>query len=272
PTTPVGFSASNKGHVSHYAAKALLARVYLYMEDWENAEAMATDVITGNKYTLLTNANLVSGSTNFRNQNNAEAIFEVVYNSTNNLGTDRLAAFLLQGSSYGDGLATDDLYNIYTATDVRRGFMSKASRSSAENPANVITKYNNTTTFEEGVKVIRLAEVYLIRAEARAKQTGKDALAAADLDVIAIRGDATKTSTTATGTALQTLILEENRKEFAFEGHRLFDLTRHKLAFTKYRTGGITIPIANNSLKTVLPIPLAEMNANTNMEQNEGYK
>ncbi|RYG13754.1 MAG: RagB/SusD family nutrient uptake outer membrane protein [Chitinophagaceae bacterium] len=135
-----------------------------------------------------------------------------------------------------------------------------------------MTKYNNTTTFEEGVKVIRLSEVYLIRAEARAKQTGKDALAAADLDVIAKRGDASAATTTATGTALQNLILEENRKEFAFEGHRLFDLTRHKLAFTKHRTGGITIAIPANSNRTVLPIPLAEMNANPSMDQNDYYK
>jgi len=270
--TPVGFPASNKGHISHYAAKALLARVYLYMGDWQNAEAMATDVIASNKYTLLSNANYVSGSTNFRIQNNSEAIFEIVYNTTSNLGTDRLTAFLLQGSSYGDGLATDDLYNVYTATDVRRGFLTKGSRSGGENPANLITKYNNTTTFEEGVKVIRLSEVYLIRAEARAKQGGKDDLAAADLDVVAKRADASKTTTIETGLALQNLILLENRKEFAFEGHRLFDLTRNKMAFIKYRTGGVTIAIPNTSLKTVLPIPLAEMNANTNMEQNEGYK
>ena len=97
-------------------------------------------------------------------------------------------------------------------------------------------------------------------------------MAAADLDLIAKRADASAATTTATGTALQNLILLENRKEFAFEGHRPFDLTRNKMAFTKHRTGGATIPIANNSLKTVLPIPLAEMNANTNMEQKEGYK
>lgn len=271
---PVGFTAANKGHIGHYAAKALLARVYLYMEDWANAETMATDVISGNKYTLLTNANYVSGATNFRTQNNSESIFEVVYNTTSNLGTDALVAFLLQGASYGDGLATDDLYNKYTATDVRRGFMTKGKRSGSggEDPAVIINKYNNITTYEEGVKVIRLSEVYLIRAEARAKQTGKDALAAADLDVIAKRADITKPTTTATGAALQALILEEERKEFAFEGHRLFDLTRNKQAFTKYRADGVTLPVANTSLRTILPIPLAEMNSNPNMVQNDAYK
>jgi len=274
PAAPVGFTASNKGHIGYYAAKALLARVYLYMEDWPNAEAMATDVITANKYTLLTNANYVSGSTNFRTQNNSESIFEVLYNTTSNLGTDALVAFLLQGASYGDGLATDDLYNKYTATDVRRGFMAKGKRSGSggEDPAVIINKYNNTTTYEEGVKVIRFSEVYLIRAEARAKQTGKDALAAADLDVIAKRADASKPATTETGAALQALILLENRKEFAFEGHRLFDLTRNKQNFTKYRTDGATIAVPNTSLRTILPIPLAEMNVNRNMEQNEAYK
>jgi hypothetical protein len=273
-TAPVGFSASNRGHITHYAAKALLARVYLYMGDWVNAETMATDVIAANKYTMLSNANYVTGATNFRTQNNAEAIFEVQYTATNNLAQNALSSFLLQGASYGDGLATDELYNLYKSTDVRRGFMVKSKRSGSggEDPAFVITKYNNISTYEEGVKVIRLSEVYLIRAEARAKQGGKDALAAADLDVVAKRADATALTTTETGQALQDLILVENRKEFAFEGHRLFDLTRHKLAFTKYRTGGLTIPVPNNSLRTVLPIPLSEMNANPNMEQNEGYK
>ncbi|MDR6782902.1 hypothetical protein ABIE26_000610 [Pedobacter africanus] len=271
---PVGFAASNKGHITHYAAKALLARVYLYMEDWANAETLATEVITGNKYTLLSNANYVSGATNFRNQNNSETIFEIVYNTTSNLGTDALVAFLLQGASYGDGLATDDLYNKYTATDVRRGFMAKSKRSGSggEDPAVIINKYNNTTTYEEGVKVIRLSEAYLIRAEARARQTGKDALAAADLDAVAKRADTAKPTTTETGTALQALILLENRKEFAFEGHRLFDLTRNKQNFTKYRADGATIAVPNTSLRTILPIPLAEMNSNPNMEQNEAYK
>ena len=210
---PVGFSATNRGHITYYAAKSLLARVYLYMGDWANAEAAATDVINSGKYTLLTNANYVSGSPGFRNQNNSEAIFEVQFTTTDNLAQDALSSFLLQGASYGDGLATDDLYNLYKSTDVRKGFMAKSKRngSGGEDPAFVINKYNNITTYEEGVKVIRLSELYLIRAEARAKQ-GKDGLAAADLDVVAKRADTTNHNTTETGTALQNLILVETVK------------------------------------------------------------
>lgn len=270
PITPVGFSASNRGHISHYAAEALLARVYLYMGDYVNAELAATNVINGGKYTLLSNANY----TNFRTQNNSESIFEVLFNTTSNNGTDALSNFLTQGGSYGDGLATENLFNAYQSTDVRRAFIVKGKRtgSGGEDPAYMITKYNNISTYEEGIKVIRYAEVYLIRAEARAKQTGKDALAAADLDVIAKRADVNATATTATGQALIDLIIAENRKEFAFEGHRLFDLTRNKLAFTKYGMSDLILQIPSNSLKTVLPIPLNEMNVNPNMEQNEGYK
>lgn len=270
PTTQIGFTASNRGHISHFAAEALLARVYLYMGDYVNAEIAATNVINSGKYTLLSNANYL----NFRVQSNSESIFEVLYNTTSNNGTDALSNFLTQGGSYGDGLATENLFNAYKATDVRRGFIVKSKRtgSGGEDPAYVITKYNNISTYEEGIKVIRFAEVYLIRAEARAKQTGKDALAAADLDVIAKRADLTATTTTATGQALINLIINENRKEFAFEGHRLFDLTRNKLAFTKYGMSDLVLQIPANSLLTVLPIPLREMNANSNMEQNEGYK
>lgn len=270
PEKPVGFALSNKGHLSVFAAKSLLARVYLYQGDWINAEKTATEVIGANKYTLLARDKYVE---DYKKQNNTETIFEVQYNTTNNLGSNALVNFCLQTGSYGDALATDDLYAKYTATDVRRSFMviGKRNSSGAENPAVLITKFNNITTFEEGIKVFRLSELYLIRAEARAKQAGMDALAAKDLDVVAQRADAAKTATTLTGTALQDLIIAERRKEFAFEGHRLFDLTRNKLGFTKYRSGA-TITIENTSLKTILPIPLSERNANPSIEQNEGYK
>lgn len=271
PATPVGFAASFKGKVTLNAAKALLARVYLYKEDWANAEAMATEVIDSKKYTLLANNGYVANS---RLQNNTETIFEVQYTATDNLGSDAMVNFSKQGGSYGDALATENLYNIYTAADVRRGLllMGKRSGSGGEDPAVQITKFDNTSTYLEGIKIIRLAEVYLIRAEARARQGGKDALAIADLDVIRKRADAAAAVTTATGNDLINLVLLERRKELFLEGHRLFDLTRNKLSFTKYRTGGLEIPVVNTSLKTILPIPSSEMNNNKKMEQNEGYK
>lgn len=271
PVTPIGFSASNRGKITLNGARALLARAYLYKGDWEHAETLATDVITANKHKLLTRDKLIS---DFVLQNNEETIFEIHYLTTDNLGSDMLVNFTLQTGSYGDLVATDTLYNLYgSSADIRRGWLTRSRRagSGGENPAVIINKYSNITTFEEGVKMIRLAEVYLIRAEARAMQT-KDALAAQDVDVILKRAFVSPVPVTATGTALMDLIKAERRKELCFEGHRLFDLTRWQQAFTKYRSSGVIITIDYPSKKTIFPIPLSEINANKNMKQNDGYE
>jgi hypothetical protein len=265
--SPVGFKSSMRGRMSYYGAEALLSRVQLYKGDWVAADSLATDVITKGGYSLLPRATMVEDS---RKQNSAEAIFEIQYNILDNLDSDALVNFFWQSGSYGDGLATEDLYKTYASSDARRGFVVKGARKSGENPAYLITKYTNNVNYEEPVRVIRLAEVYLTRAEARAN-LGQDGLAAADVDVIGGRADATWTPVTATGDALKTMVLTERRKELAFEGHRLFDLTRNKLSFTKYLSGR-TIAIDKTDKRTILPIPQSEMNANKNMEQNDAYK
>ncbi len=267
PKKPVGFSSSLRGRMTYFGAKALLARTQLYREDWVAADSLATDVIVSGGYSLLPRATLVEDS---KKQNSSEAIFEIQYNILDNLGSNALVNYYWQSGSYGDGLATEDLFNTYAATDARRGFITKGARKSGENPAYLITKYTNITNYEEPVRVIRLAEVYLIRAEARAK-LGLNGPAAADLDIVATRADALWTPTVATDSELISLIIKERRKELAFEGHRLFDLTRNNLSFVKYRSGS-TIPVSNTSLKTILPIPQSEINANPNIEQNEAYK
>lgn len=269
PGNPVGFSVNNRGRMTIGTAKALLSRVYLYTEEWASAETAASDVITDvKKYTLIPRDKLVG---TFQTQNTSEAIFEVHYSSTDNLGSDMMANFTLQAGSYGDMLATDDLYNSYDAADARKGFLLRGSRSTAENPANLITKYTAFQTFDEGIKVIRLAEVYLNRAEARMMQGGKEADAVADIDVIKKRAFTIPVPTTETGDALRDLIRAERRRELAFEGHRLFDLNRWKLSFTKYRSAS-TVSVNYPNLRSIFPIPLNEMNANTNMEQNDAYK
>lgn len=274
PVNPVGFSSSVKGRMNHYAAKAILARVYLYKGDWDNAELRAKEVILSGKYSLLSNSQFAS---TFRTQNNAETIFEIQYNSTDNLSSNALVNFCKQGGSYGDALATQNLYDQYTSSDVRRStylLMGKRSGSGGEDPAVQIVKFDNNSNYQEGVKIVRLADMYLIRAEALARKgAGQNEIdAAAALDIVRKRADASATATTATGVELQDLILLERRKEFFLEGHRLFDLTRNKKAFTKYRTAGITMPVENTSTKTILPIPRSELRYNSNVTQNPGYE
>jgi hypothetical protein len=267
PAAPVGFKATMKGRMGYFGAKALLARVQLYKEDYVAADSLANDVITRGGFSLIARDKLVEDS---KKQNSSEAVFELQYNTLDNLGSDALVNIYWQSGSYGDALATENLYNTYTATDVRRGFITKGKRSGGEDPAWLVTKYTNNTNFEEPARVIRLAEVYLIRAEARA-HTAKEPLACADVNSVAGRADAAWVPLVATGTALYDAILLQRRKELAFEGHRLFDLTRTKQSFTKYRST-TTIPINYPNLRMILPIPLAEMKVNTNMEQNDAWK
>ena len=263
-------TAFTTGRINLYSAKALLSRVLLYKEDWEGAAAMADNVIKSNKYTLLTGEKLL---TDFKMTGNNETIFEIVNTAVDNRGTDGLG-YMFSQDGYGDILATNDVYNIYTAGDVRRNFLKKAKRAGngGEDPANIIGKYSDVTTFIESIKVMRLSELYLNRAEAQA-HLGRIPEAQADLNVVAQRADRNAPPVTATGQALLDAILLERRKEFAFEGHRLFDLTRTKRSFTKYLASDKKIQVVWPSTKVILPIPQRELDANPNIrnQQNEGY-
>lgn len=260
----------SSGRINIYSAKALLSRILLYKEDWQGAARYAGDVIQSNKYALLPNEKLVS---DFKITNNNETVFEIINTAVDNRNTDGLS-YMFSQDGYGDVLATNNIYNIYQATDVRRNFLQKGKRSGngGEDPANIITKYKDVSTFTESIKVMRLAELYLIHAEAAA-HLGSTAEAQADLDVVTQRADHNAPPVTATGPALLDAILLERRKELAFEGHRLFDLIRTKRSFTKFLASDKTIPVSWPSTKVILPIPQRELDANPNIrnQQNEGY-
>lgn len=260
-----------QGKFTPTAARALLAKVYLYMEDWENAEKYASEAIAG-PYNLLTrNAYVNSWNSTF----SAESLFEVVNLQTDNSGVNSLGYFYEQ-NGYGEGLATEDLYNIYEQNDIRRSLIQVGERIHSnvvfESPAYFVRKYPRLTY--DNIKVLRLSEVYLIRAEARAElgktDPSKTSLAQADVNTIAKRADPGAADITVTGDALVERILLERRKELAFEGNRFFDLTRRKQDVRHIRSQGIrVITYPNNRL--IMPIPLREINYNKNMVQNLGW-
>ncbi|MNZ81615.1 SusD family protein [compost metagenome] len=261
--------AKYKGRLNLFGAKALKARVALYMGDYATAVSLATEVINKKSlYTLLLNDKYVS---DFKLNNNTETIFEVVNTNIDNMGTNSLVHFYNQ-SGYGDALASDDLYNAYAKTDVRRSFMQKGTRKDGETNASLVIKYTSTSTRDESMKVMRLAEMYLIRAEANIK-LGNDALALADISVIAKRGDKDAVDIVVPLEGLMGTLLAERRKEFPFEGHRLFDLNRNGFNFTKFRTGGETINVTYPNQRVILPIPQSELDANPSIrsQQNPGY-
>ena len=241
------------------------------MEDWANAEKYATDALAG-PYTLLARGSYVSS---WSSKFSSESLFEIANTGTDNAATNSIGYFYEQ-VGYGEGLATADLYSQYTSTDVRRQLIPIGVRKvTFENPAYFVKKYPlGASTRDDNVRVLRLSEVYLIRAEARAELSKTDATkitgAQADLNAIVTRADASAIPVVLTGDALVERILLERRKELAFEGNRFFDLTRRKKNVRHIRsTDEVTYTYPNN--KFVMPIPVAETNANRNIEQNPGW-
>ncbi|NPA36562.1 MAG: RagB/SusD family nutrient uptake outer membrane protein [Chlorobi bacterium] len=249
----IGDDNTSVYYINKNAAKALLARVYLYMEEWEKANSLADEVINSGNYSLVSNSEYVySWTQDF----SSESIFSIV-----NLPTDysRFSSVTYY-YSYKRFLATDDLYNSFDDNDVRKNLISN----------NKILKYTSST-FDDNIPVIRLSELYLIKAEALA-ELNDDEGAREALNIIHNRANPGAPDYTESGDALKDIILEERRKELMFEGHRLFDLTRKKKNFIKYSTSvanPISITYPDNF--TILPIPQSEIDANSNMQQNPGY-
>lgn len=262
------------------AAVALLARVSLYMKDWEAARDYASDVIsvpglslsTGDSYrNIWTTAEL-----------NDEVIFKLVMLQNN--------AFIGQNywSQSNDIVSfnpTQDLIDSYDQDrDVR--FASFIGLRQPDDPDNVVTKYRGApidypldqTPPNDGladIKILRLSEMYLIRAEAHYELQNPTA-ARNDLNAVRVArigGFDPATEGNESGSALLDAILTERRKELAFEGHRWHDLKRRGLPIVRGSDCSATqCELAADDYRFTLPIPQVELAGNVNMEQNPGYE
>ncbi|SEB74864.1 Starch-binding associating with outer membrane [Tenacibaculum sp. MAR_2009_124] len=250
-----GFTNPNVYRLGLNGVNALLSRVYLSMENWEKADEFA-DKVLGN-YSLMSNGEYVSS---WNNDFSSESIFSIYNDDLDNSGTSSMYQLCL---IYLDLFATPDFVSTFSTTDVRSNLYPMNTTLNV----NTITKY--TSRFSN-TPVIRLSEMYLIKAEANANITGKEIDAQSALFTIMQRADVNAVMPTETGQALKDRILLERRKELAFEGFRLFDLTRNKKSFVKYRQDAAFINITPGE-KTIMPIPAREVNANPNMQQNPGY-
>ena len=248
------------------AASALLSRVYLYKEDWVNAEAAASTVIGNSRFSLLSAVNYVGSWDG--NVASSESIFEVFFSTADFNGSNHLG-YMYSPEGYYDMLPTtdlDDLVATYSdpTNDVRTALWDTS--------VPVATKYKgpDNAAGTENTKVIRLSEVYLIRAEARARQSDFTG-ARADLD--ALRSNRGIAATSSSDADLLDAIAAERRIELAFEGHRLFDIARRGEDLTRNDcqlfNGNCTVTFPDS--RFAAPIPQGEVDANPNMQQNEGY-
>lgn len=264
---------TNSEYISKYAAKAIQSRAYLYKGDYANARDAALLVVNGGGYTLATSAAYGSyWSTPTAQTGKLETVFELGLNTANNNGNTGLDYFYNQ-SGYGDALCYLDFYNSFSATDVRKNlFLTTSAKRGA---VIVVNKYQNVTLASEkdDIKVIRYSEVLLTLAEAYAR-TGNDVNALLYLNQLAQRRDPSLVAYASTGATLISDIINERRKELAFEGLRYFDLTRLNLpvsrpAQTSTATTVRTLDIT--SAKRLFPIPQGEIDANPAITQNTGY-
>lgn len=262
-----GFSTPNRA--SDASAKALLSRLDLYTEDFEGAEDYATEVIEDYSFDLVEDfANI------FANENTVEAIFELTYNTTD--GNDiRFWYFPSSGGGRGDiALHEDYVDMVHSRSDDERGDLIGFD---ANVGAYYSTKYAKAGG-DDNIQVLRLAEMYLNRAEARTRKTPTDfAGALADLNEVRNRAGLADTLGAGVATASDILAAIEHERgiEFIQEGHRWFNLVRTGNALTTLnaidRLNGDPVSLTNPG-RQVFPIPSRDDDANENLDQNEAYQ
>lgn len=255
-----------------WAAMALLARVYLYKSDWNNAESEATAIISNNQYdTVPLNQVFI--------KNNKEIIWQlqaVGAGTSSNTGEGKLFILPAAGpnaSNYPVYLS-NSLVNTFEPGDKRKiEWVSSVTPSPGTITYYYPYKYRIgavNTSAQEYCTVMRLAELYLIRAEARAQQN-KISDAKSDLNVVRTR--ARLGNTTANDkSSLLSAIMQERRVEFFTEwGHRWLDLKRTNMVDSIMKN---VTPIKNGTWQTtdqLYPIPNDDLQKASQLTQNPGY-
>lgn len=249
------------------AVTALLARVYLYTQNWTDAEAQATVLIDDDDFVLEDDLNEVFWAAS------QEAIWQVVPRDgiTTRLGLVFPITFGGPGgfNEFGATALTQELLLAFEMEDNRFD-----AWVGSRGPNSYPVKYKNSTSLSIGstddpeyTVMLRLAEQYLIRAEARARQ---DDLSGAEEDINIIRNRAGLENTSASGQEeLLEAIAQERRIELFTEGgHRWLDLKRTNEA------DEALAPLKEfwEPTDVLWPVPEIEIFNNSNLlPQNLGY-
>lgn len=260
---------ANAGFASDYALKAALAKYYLYLKNWSEAEKYATQVIASNQYSLESEF-----ETLVTDDFTDEAIFEVGYTLSDDPGTNGSIGlnyiFAGRREMIPANQLVADLDSLNSSSNSRdRYFSIKFDINNLKGNDNgwSVDKYGTGDQDNNNVVVFRLAEMYLIRAEARTQQNN---LSGAQQDMNMLRSRA-KAALVGSVTQPQMLLLieQERRYELAFEGHRWYDLVRTG------RAKAVMTAFSSNwkDAYELWPIPQREILNNTALEgdQNPGY-
>jgi hypothetical protein len=248
-------SANERTRVNKYAAIAMLSKVYLYTQDWADAEAQASLVIGNPLFNLPTDLTKVFLNTS------TEAIFQFDNKPT---GYTSLATYFVPGA----GIVPAYIIRPELLAAFEPGDQRKTNWIGTSAGYNYSAKYKarSVSTVNEYLTLLRLADIYLIRAEARAEEKN---ISGSQSDLNAVRTRAGLGNTTASDQPTLLLAIEQERRVelFCEWANRFYDLKR---------TGRInTVLLAEKpgwkSTAANYPIPSVELGKNTNLIQNPGY-
>ena len=253
---PASHSSVNRYFADKYSAQALLARVHLQRGEFAQARDAANDVIENSGEVLES-----TFAEAFNNdENSSEDLFAMQVTSQD--ASEHAWNVYWAGRDFGGRVGNPDVsveephFALYDdENDDRANFFYLTSPTSPTTSRVATTKWQ----YQFGnIPVIRLAEMYLIRAEANERlETEVGATPLEDINMLRARANASLF----TAVTLEVILMERQR-ELAFEGFALFDARR---------LGRDVGEIAYNADRLVLPVPLREMDANPTLVQNPGY-
>lgn len=255
---------SDANYISGMACNALLARAYLYMQNYALAEEYANKVIP-----LLTLTPKSVYAAMFTGEKIGE---EAIFRLTGYYAGYSLKTFYNYESAVF--VPTNEFEGLFRLDDVRRTLLYAPDQSLA-----CMKYYDLSSSVPDDqfyhITVLRGSEMYLIRAEARCRQNNLTD-AAADLQKLQARALGLSESSIEisynNADELMELIKEERRKELFAEGHRFFDLARWGDDIVRPDdTNSVMKRLEYPDYRYALPISRVEMDANSAMVQNEGY-
>lgn len=244
-------------------AQALLSRLYLYQEKWQQAAEYADQVIQNPAYALAPDYT-------FYNTESTEFIFTLVNTAEDGQDSNEGFSGLTNPTPEGRGDApfTDNLIAAYNEEpgDLRFANLTQTGADALTAIRTFTTKFPDAVNNTANAPVIRITEMYLNRAEANFRNgTAIGDTPLNDINLLRNRAGLPPL-------AALTLedILDERRKELAFEGHRRMDLLRNSM---NLRRAGMpnTAESAPGQDKIIFPIPVNELDLNPNLQQNPGY-
>lgn len=254
----------SKETVTTPAVSALKARVALYFEDWKIAKEASSTAMTA----AAAKGTRIASSTEFvgtyASPTPVNSIFELAFRDNDNLSSDSLYN-IFADTNYGDVPVLQDFKNQFDLTDVRgtTEMLAVDSKNRLRNVGKFISNSSN-------VPLIRYEEMVLVNAEASFMLDNNDVTVLPSLNSIASNRGAVLYVT-----VTRNDILNERRKELAFEGFRFDDLARTKkdmpIVDALKQTYDDKGTIVFGSYRYAFPIPLVETNANANAAQNKGY-